>query len=387
VTAKSDGEIARILLAFLATAGIFYINLMPAIVDGLKEGLAFTNKEAGLVASANTYGAAIGAFAVVFLVQRINWRRASYVLLAVLISVDLLCMFLTEVNTMIAVRSIYGLCGGALVGIGFSVMSRTSEVSRSFGYLLTIQFGLGGVGIIFLPELVPAFGTKALFLSLATFGLVTMCMVPFLAEYPLPARTERRVGSIVPSIPAVLALIATFLFQAANMGIYAYSIGIGKFAGLDPSFVSTSLGIGAWIAIGGSVLVIILSTRLGRLKPVSIAIILTAIATWALHYSNVNPDSWTGSVFWLANLVIAITWAFTISYLLGMCAEFDRTGQMAALGGFASKMGLASGPFVAAYIVGENNYAAVITVATFGLVACMLAAMLPSKILDAAEKR
>lgn len=387
MTAKSDGEIARILLAFLATAGIFYINLMPAIVDGLKEGLAFTNKEAGLVASANTYGAAIGAFAVVFLVQRINWRRASYVLLAVLISVDLLCMFLTEVNTMIAVRSIYGLCGGALVGIGFSVMSRTSEVSRSFGYLLTIQFGLGGVGIIFLPELVPAFGTKALFLSLATFGLVTMCMVPFLAEYPLPARTERRVGSIVPSIPAVLALIATFLFQAANMGIYAYSIGIGKFAGLDPSFVSTSLGIGAWIAIGGSVLVIILSTRLGRLKPVSIAIILTAIATWALHYSNVNPDSWTGSVFWLANLVIAITWAFTISYLLGMCAEFDRTGQMAALGGFASKMGLASGPFVAAYIVGENNYAAVITVATFGLVACMLAAMLPSKILDAAEKR
>jgi Na+/melibiose symporter-like transporter len=171
------------------------------------------------------------------------------------------------------------------------------------------------------------------------------------------------------------------------MGIYAYSIGIGKFAGLDPSFVSTSLGIGAWIAIGGSVLVIILSTRLGRLKPVSIAIILTAISTWALHYSNVNPDSWTGSVFWLANLVIAITWAFTISYLLGMCAEFDKTGQMAALGGFASKMGLASGPFVAAYIVGENNYGSVITVATCALVACMLAAMLPSKILDAAEKR
>ena len=385
--AKSDGEIARILLAFLATAGIFYINLMPAIVDGLKEGLAFTNKEAGLVASANTYGAAIGAFAVVFLVQRINWRRASYVLLTILISVDLLCMFLTEVTTMIAVRSVYGLCGGALVGIGFSVMSRTSEVSRSFGYLLTIQFGLGGVGIIFLPDLVPAFGTKALFLSLATFGLVTMFMVPFLSEYPLPAQTERRVGSIVPSVPAVFALIATFLFQAANMGIYAYSIGIGKFAGLDPSFVSTSLGIGAWIAIGGSVLVIILSTRLGRLKPVSIAIIITAISTWALHYSDVNPDSWTTSVFWIANVIIAITWAFTISYLLGMCAEFDRTGQMAALGGFASKMGLASGPFVAAYIVGENNYGSVITVATFALIACMFAAMMPSKILDAAEKR
>ena len=385
--ARPDGEVARILLAFLATAGIFYINIMPAIVDGLKEGLAFTNKEAGLVASANTYGAAIGAFLVVFLVKNINWRKASYILLVILISVDLMCMYLTDASTMIAVRSLYGLCGGALVGIGFSVMSRTSEVSRTFGYLLTIQFGLGGVGIIYLPDLVPVYGTKALFLSLAAFGLVTMMMVPFLSDYPAREQADRKVAGLIPSGPAVLALIATFLFQAANMAIYAYSIGIGKFAGLDPSFVSTSLGIGAWIAIGGSVLVIIMSTRLGRLKPVSIAILITAISTWALHYSHVNPDSWLLSVFWLANVVIAVTWAFTISYLLSMCAEFDKTGQMAALGGFASKMGLASGPFLAAYIVGENNYAVIITASTVGLILCMFAALMPSKVLDAAEKR
>jgi predicted MFS family arabinose efflux permease len=385
--ARPDGEVARILLAFLATAGIFYINIMPAIVDGLKEGLAFTNKQAGLVASANTYGAAIGALLVVFLITHINWRKTSYMLLAALISIDLTCMFLTEANTLIAIRALYGLCGGALVGIGFSVMSRTSEVSRTFGYLLTIQFGLGGVGIIFLPDLVPVFGTKALFLSLATFGLVTMIMVPFLSDYPAEKQADRKVAGLIPSGTAVLALIATFLFQAANMAIYAYSIGIGKFAGLDPSFVSTSLGIGAWIAIGGSILVIILSTRLGRLKPVSIAILITAIATWALHYSHINPNSWFSSVFWLANVVIAITWAFTISYLLGMCAEFDKTGQMAALGGFASKMGLASGPFFAAYVVGENNYALIITASTICLVLCMLTAVLPSKNLDAAEMR
>ena len=33
--ATPDGEVARVLLAFLATAGIFYVNIMPAIVDGL----------------------------------------------------------------------------------------------------------------------------------------------------------------------------------------------------------------------------------------------------------------------------------------------------------------------------------------------------------------
>jgi hypothetical protein len=47
--ASPNGEIARVLLAFLATAGLFYVNIMPALVDGLIEGLGFTNREAGIV--------------------------------------------------------------------------------------------------------------------------------------------------------------------------------------------------------------------------------------------------------------------------------------------------------------------------------------------------
>ena len=385
--AKSDGEVARILLAFLATAGIFYINIMPAIVDGLIEGLGFSNKEAGLVAAANTYGGAFGAITVVFLIHRIDWRKAAYALLATLILIDLACMMLTTPGSLIFVRAVYGFAGGALVGIGFSVMSRTSEVSRSFGYLLTIQFGLGGLGIIYLPDLVPIYGTKALFLSLAAFSVVTLAMVPFLAEYASEDRAKKKLSGIVPSVTAALALLATFLFQAANMAIYAFSIRLGKFAGLDPSFVTTSLGVSAWVAISGSVLVIVMSTRLGRLLPVAIAVAITAISTWALQYSHINPDSWFSSVYWLANAVIAITWAFAISYMLGMCAEFDKTGQMAALGGFASKMGLASGPYVAAMIVGENNYSLVITTATVALVLCMFVVIKPSKVLDAAEQQ
>ena len=69
-----------------------------------------------------------------------------------------------------------------------------------------------------------------------------------------------------------LALLATFLFQAANMGIYAYAIGIGKHAMLDTGFIGNALGVAAWVAIIGSVLVILLSTRFGRLWPVGIAI-------------------------------------------------------------------------------------------------------------------
>ncbi|MGB0132232.1 hypothetical protein, partial [Dokdonella sp.] len=53
----SDSLWLYLLFALLATAGFFYINIMSAIVDGLVTGLGFSNTEAGMVGSANIYGA------------------------------------------------------------------------------------------------------------------------------------------------------------------------------------------------------------------------------------------------------------------------------------------------------------------------------------------
>ena len=70
--AAPDGLVAAFLLAFLATAGLFYVNIMAALVSGLVEGLGLTAREAGFVGSANTYGAAVGALVVVFMVNRLT---------------------------------------------------------------------------------------------------------------------------------------------------------------------------------------------------------------------------------------------------------------------------------------------------------------------------
>jgi predicted MFS family arabinose efflux permease len=377
-----NGALARIFLAFLATAGLFYVNIMPALVDALIEGLGFSNREGGFVGSANVYGAAFGAFSAVFVVKRISWRRAAAVLLLGLMMVDLVSMFLTSAHVLIGTRFVHGCIGGLLVGIGFAVISRTTEVDRTFGYLLTIQFGLGGLGLMYLPGLVPTFGTKALFLSLVAFSAVTLLMLPFLADYPPKEDVNVAVTRSNHRKLALLALLATFLFQAANMAIYAYAINIGKHAMLESDFISSALGIAAWLAIAGSLLVILLSTRFGRLVPVGIAIALTAVSLWLLHFSNVKPGGWETSVFWWSNVLWGIGWAFVISYLLGMCSEFDASGQMAALGGFASKMGLASGPAIAALLVGQSNYGLLIDVSVAILVLCFLAMLLPAHALD-----
>ncbi len=381
--ASPNSEIARILLSFLATAGLFYVNIMPALVDGLIDGLGFSNREAGFVGSANVYGAALGAFFVVFIIRRINWKRTSLFLLVGLILSDVISIFIRDPYILIGMRFFHGCIGGFLVGIGFAIISRTDQVDRTFGYLLTVQFGLGGLGLMFLPPMVPEFGTPILFLSLIAFSFVTLMMLPFLSDYSIPDREVNAGRSAKPYSYKLLglALLATFLFQAANMGVYAYIIGVGKHAGLDMKFISSTLGVAAWIAIIGSVLVIILSTRFGRLFPVLTATLLTALGTWILHFSDVP------SMYWVANVGVGITWAFVISYLLGLCAEFDMAGQMAALGGFASKMGLASGPLAAALMVGKDDYASMINIAVVLLVLSMFAVVLPALVLDRGEKK
>jgi predicted MFS family arabinose efflux permease len=371
--------IARVFLAFLSTAGLFYVNILPALVDGLITALGFSNQQAGSVASANLYGAALGALLIVFLIRKLNWQVMALLFLCGLISIDLLSMFVTEAKTMIALRFVDGFVGGMLVGTGFSVIARTEGPDRTFGVLLFVQFGLGGLGVMTLPGLVDQFGTKALFFTLIAFSSATLLMLPFLPEYKVDeaAVNNRKVnGGSLKILPLVLTLISIFLFQASNNALYAYIIGLGEFFGQEGAMVTTTLGVAAWLGLAGAALVVVISDRLGYLKSLMAGMLVTIVGTWGFLYSDVT---W----IWItANCLIGITWAFTISYLLGLVSRFDATGQMAAMGGFASKMGLASGPAIAAWLLGDNNYALITWAAVVGLVLSLLVILYPSRYQD-----
>ncbi len=374
-----NSMLARIFLAFLASAGLFYVNIMPAIVDGLKEGLSFTDQQAGFAASANVYGAAVGALLIVFFVKRLSWRPVSYTLLGSLIATDLLSMLIASPEPMIAIRFMHGCIGGALVGTGFSVIARTLHPDRTFGVLLFVQFGLGGLGNLYIPRLVPLFGTDVLFLALIAFSVATTLMVPFLDRYEVNAEQHRvssKPKAVVPLIPISLVLASLFLFQASNNGLFAFIIGLGKVSGLELNFITLSLAVAGWIGLLGAGLVIVFHTRYGRTIPLASAMLVTMASTWALHYSA------SGAVYLIANCVIGVTWAFVMSYLLGLVSAFDRTGQMAALGGFASKMGLASGPLAGGMLLGDDNYALLINLAVIGLALSAVASFIPARLKD-----
>ncbi len=372
-----NGVMAKVMLAFLTTAGIFYINIMPAVVSGLIEALSFTNKEAGFVSSANLYGASFGSLLAVFIIKKIRWQRWAYCLLAALLVIDFASMHIDSPWLMVAVRALHGITGGLLVGIGFSIISRTQDPDKTFGYLLLIQWGLGGLGLMFLPGLVPHYGTAALFYALMAFSVVALIMLVFLPQYDVDdTKVEAIKSDTKNTLLLVFTLVAIFLFQGANMGLFAYMIALGLAANLEMEFMSASLGMASWVALVGAALVIVIGKKFGRLGALLLGIAVTAFCSWLLVYSD-NAD-----VYLYANIVIGIGWAFVLPYMFGICSELDKAGQFAAMGGFASKMGLASGPMVAALVLSGEQYNIVIYLAVVFLVGSAICVLKPARTLD-----
>ncbi len=355
-----DGFAAALLLSVLATAGFFYVSVLPALVSGLITGLNFSPQVAGRVASCNVYGAAVGAFCAVLVVRRVPWRRAAVLLLCVLLAFDFASTQAHAPLLLGCLRLLHGLTGGLLVGITYGVMSRAASPDRCFGVLMIVQSVLGGLGSMFLPRFVPGFGAPVLFLAFATFSICALMALPFLPEYPAPQSLAPN-GSAArrPSRGLVLALGAVFLFQTGNMAVNAYIIELGRTNGFALKFITSTIGIAHWLATLGALLVVIIGIRFGRLAPILAGTLAFLLGNVALYWSAVPL------VFVAACIVSAVTVFFVIPYLLGLCADFDRGGRAAALAGLFSKLGIASGPLLAAGLLGSGagSYVAVISAA------------------------
>ena len=64
----------------------------------------------------------------------------------------------------------------------------------------------------------------------------------------------------------------------------------------------------------------------------------------------------------------------------GLGSRFDATGQMAALGGFASKDGLASAPVFTAWLPGEDNYPLIIWISAVAMILILIPLLVPARL-------
>lgn len=371
-----------VLLAFIATAGFFYINIMSALVDGLVTSWHFDNAQAGTVASANIYGASAGALIATLLVRHVRWRPTLALLLGLVFVLDLVSTLVQTPMPLTVLRAVHGLIAGMAVGVSYSVMARTRSPDRAFGMLLLVQFGLAGLGLMVLPPLVPAHGARLIFFVLAAFSALAILLLPLLPRFePTQAVADTARVHLSPAARRTAAgvLLAMFLFQGGNMALSAFIIGIGERFGLARDFISQTIGWATWIGMLGSVAIIVIGTPRRRMRLLLAAFAVILIGTAAFYRSDL------GSVFFIANAGTAIVWSFVIPLLFGMLSKLDPSGRLATLAGFVSKMGLASGPLLAGWVLRGGSDHGLITVAIAILALSAVAALYGAHRIDRKE--
>ena len=361
---QQDSLLNAFFLSILATAGLFYVNLGGSFLSAFVDGLNIERDAAGFIVSANKYGAAFGGLLAAIFIKKLIWRKSAYVLLFILISIDVISSQIPNANLLILIRFFHGSIGGFLVGIGLSVIARTTFPDRVFGMLMVVQYSFGSIGIFTVPRLVDAFGYSAVFFVLITFSIMTLSILPLI---PDPKEKKETIGSagvlsIHSKVLLAICLLSLFLFQASNMGVADYAFELGKDIGLVNTEISNLLTVANIISISGGLLVYVIGTKYGRTIPLFVGVTISAIFTFLLHYSE------NITVYFIANTITGIAWAFVIPYILGLCASFDSHGQMAALAGFVSKVGLATGPLVGSMFILNYGFEMILNIATIALI-------------------
>tara|TARA_B100000214_G_scaffold375119_1_gene360140 strand:+ start:491 stop:1648 length:1158 start_codon:yes stop_codon:yes gene_type:complete len=373
---NQDSLLNAFFLSILATAGLFYVNLGGSFLSAFVDGLNIERDSAGFIVSANKYGAAFGGLLAAIFIRRLSWRKSSYFLLSSLILVDVISSRVPNAELLIYIRFFHGTIGGFLVGIGLSVIARTSFPDRVFGMLMVVQYSFGSIGIFTVPRLVEIFGYEAVFFVLIGFSIMTLLIIPLIPDLKKKTSSLNTIGKLSLQLKILLgiALLSLFLFQSSNMGVADFAFELGKEINLTNNEISNLLTIANIISISGGVLAYLISTKFGRTLPLLFGFLIASVFTYLLNYSeNIY-------IYFIANTITGVTWGFVIPYLLGLAASFDKFGQMAALAGFISKVGLASGPLIASFLIIDYGFSAIINLATFGLLlGCFLAVYASNK--------
>ncbi|MEM9620286.1 MAG: MFS transporter [Pseudomonadota bacterium] len=348
---------ARCVLALIPTVGLLYAYVSPLIISALEQSSMFTSQSAAVVFAANMYGAAAGSLLAIGLIRYLPWRPSVYALITVIFAVDFISTGHHEPLTLTILRFTHGLAAGCLIGFAAMIITRAGQAERTFAIAVATQLLLGGTITALLAPLIDSVGITPIWYVLMGVSALTLCLVPLLSDYPPVTESTQHNPQPTPRgkrHPAVLcALAGLFLYQVGQLAAYAYVFEMGQAYGFGGAFIGWTVALSLWVGVPSALFVAYWSTRSGRLLPSAGGALLTAFACAMLLFQF--PASYV-----VGNLLFGIFFSITVPYQLANISELDPTGQLASVGALVNSIGPATGPVIAALLIGQGNFALVL---------------------------
>jgi predicted MFS family arabinose efflux permease len=362
--------LATAILADVAAAQVVVVQ--PAYVEGLVSAAGLDAARAGYVLSLEMLAFALSTIAMVAIAPRIRWRPTVTAALLILGLAHAASGYLVHTDAFLIARVVAGIAAGVVVPLAFAAIGLMPRPEKGFGILLTAVLTYGALLLAVAPQILAAGGLQALLLVFAAVAVLGALMA---GRFPEPERdTLGRVSREYRTARRYewSALLSMATYFAAQACFWAYASLIGQHFALNDGQIATALAVSQFAGIAGAMVPALAGTMLGQRS--SLAIGAAFGMTPALLLGPQVPSE---LLFLIVTCLFQFGWNMSHPFLLGVFARFDRTGQVVVQGTAMQKIGLAVGPAAGAWILGNENYAAVILLSA-GLCALALLLVLPA---------
>lgn len=350
-------QVASVLAAIvLGTVGVLSFIIQPGLVQAFVGELGLTEPEAVNLAGAEMAGVALVTIGLALLPSASNWRLVVAAGLTLAALGNLITAFALESDTLGFARFLAGLGHGAIISISFTLVGATRANERNIAFYLILLLTYGAFGLWYLPSIVGAFGLAPVFISFAVICILSMVTSLLIPSGHMPTAETNPTARQLSGKWILIALAGVLAYNLAQGIAWAVLFLVGIGASFAEQAVADALFVSQVCAIFGALASVFLANRIASSAAIAIGIFGGAASIGLL----IGVGDY--SVFLAAVCGFNALWNFVLPFILSKVCEFEQNGQMMARAVALQMVGLGIGPFLAAPLISDDGFQAVLLV-------------------------
>lgn len=344
--------------------------MQPIFIGLLTERLTLTLLQQSWTMSAEMCGSIVGTLFYVPMLRFLGPRTIALSTSLVLLFANVATATVTELDMLLVLRCISGVCSGILYSYAIYCLGRMKGPDRSFGILLFVQTALFSSSAVILPLVAEWKGfTGAIYYLVAWF--VLLCLVCFC----LPAKQseEEKIVSREPllsglTLIGVCSLLGMLFLQLSIYSLWGFVDGIASDAGVAPVDIGWAISIGLLGGLPGAALPSIAGRHLGRMP----MILLGSLAVLGAIYMFATRIH-VASDLAIAVFLMNFGWNLALSYYMSSVVTHDPTGRLTKIVGVVQVASAAAAPtLLSLFIEGSDRQSIFVLSSGAILIGCVL---------------
>ena len=324
----------------------------PLVIGAYVDIEGLTETQAGYLFSLEMAGYALSSALVFVVITRVNWRHILLAGVLMIVSANIISIYLNEYAGLAAIRFMAGLGAGLLMNITMVSIALTLNIDRNYGFWAVLQLIVGAAGLYLLPGFIPAYGLAAPFLTITVLALLVL---PLVKRFPENGRAAGATpGKHNKLFLGLAGLLGIFIYYGGQAAVWAYIERVGIAAGIDPVSVGSVLSASLLAAVLGAALATWLGDRWGRRLPVVASMVCSATGIsllWGVQ--SVYP-------YFIAACLFNAAWYFCLPYLSAIIANIDTDGRLVIGLAIVFPSALAAGPALTTWVLAGAGYGPVL---------------------------